>query len=216
MSAPGQILYLKIGQNCIVQQNIVRISDIAEMECPDRNVLQRVGRTVLCRFSDTDKKDSAMVCSILQIMELIHREFPLLEIISLGETDFVIRYIPKTEKQWLQYLKVAILSVLLFFGSAFSIMTFIQDAAVAELFDRLYDRVTGNRGEGINVLEVSFCIGIFVGIMFFYNHAGRKKIMEDPTPIQVAIRKYEQDVETTYIAAGMRKGKSADGKPRGT
>ncbi len=46
--------------------------------------------------------------------------------------------------------------------------------------------------------------------MVFYNHVGRKKITDDPTPIQAAMRKYEQDVDTAYIETSSRKGKNID------
>jgi stage V sporulation protein AA len=46
--------------------------------------------------------------------------------------------------------------------------------------------------------------------MIFYNHIGQKKITDDPTPIQVAMRKYEQDIDTTYIEASGREGSSID------
>jgi stage V sporulation protein AA len=57
---------------------------------------------------------------------------------------------------------------------------------------------------------VGFCIGLAAGIMIFYNHIGQKKITDDPTPIQVAMRKYEQDIDTTYIEASGREGSSID------
>lgn len=68
------------------------------------------------------------------------------------------------------------------------------------------DRYPTERG----VLEICFCIGLAIGIMVFYNHVGTKKITDDPTPIQVAMRKYEQDVDTTYIETSSRKGKSQE------
>ncbi len=108
----------------------------------------------------------------------------------------------------MQYLKTALVCVILFFGSAFTIMTFIEDVSVNKVFNALYTRVTGQVSNGAGVLEICFCIGLAIGIMVFYNHVGTKKITDDPTPIQVAMRKYEQDVDTTYIETSSRKGKS--------
>ena len=59
-------------------------------------------------------------------------------------------------------------------------------------------------------MEIGFCIGLPVGILIFYNHLGKKKLTDDPTPVQVAMRKYEQDVDTTYIESSSREGKSVD------
>ena len=49
-----------------------------------------------------------------------------------------------------------------------------------------------------------------IGILIFYNHIGKKKITDDPTPVQVAMRKYEQDVDMTYIEESSREGKTID------
>ncbi|MCC8149883.1 MAG: stage V sporulation protein AA [Lachnospiraceae bacterium] len=150
------------------------------------------------------------VISVLDVIEEIHKIYPALEIVSLGAPDFVVRYEPVREKSGAQLAKTAFLCVVLFFGSAFTIMTFIQDVSVGEVFDRFYMRVTGADPMGVTPLEIGFCIGLAFGIIFFYNHIGRKKITDDPTPIQVQMRKYEQDVDNTYIENSGRKGKEID------
>ena len=59
-------------------------------------------------------------------------------------------------------------------------------------------------------LEISYCIGVTVGILVFFNHVGKKKLTPDPTPIQVQLRKYEQDVDTTFIENSGRGGTEVD------
>lgn len=210
MSASNQTLYLKIEQNCIVYERPVRLDDIAQVECSDIGILRQVKQMDFYRFDGNEKSSFVQVFSVLRVIELIHKKYPALEIVNLGEPDFVIRYVPDPEKKGVQYLKVAILCVILFFGAAFTIMTFIEDVSVGEVFDTFYTRVTGFSPPDVSPLEVSFCIGLAVGIMVFYNHVGRKKITDDPTPIQVAMRKYEEDVDTTYIETSSRKGKNID------
>lgn len=210
MSASNRILYLKIEQNCIVTQRKVTMQDIAKIECADIGILRQVKQMDFFYFSGSEKKDFVQVFSILKVIQRIHEKYPSLDIENLGEADFVIRFVPVPEKKALQYGKVAILCAVLFFGSALTIMTFIEDVSMAKVFDNFYQRVTGNEAAGITSLEVFFCIGLAVGIMVFYNHIGHKKITDDPTPIQVAMRKYEQDVDTTFIESSSRKGKSND------
>ena len=47
-------------------------------------------------------------------------------------------------------------------------------------------------------------------IIIFFNHVGKKKITPDPTPMQVEMRKYETDIDTTFIENAERKGHSID------
>lgn len=210
MSVAGQTLYLKIEQNCIVYQRSVKLQDIASVECTDVGIRRQVLQEQVYYFSDNEKASFVQVFSILYIIQKIHEKYPSLDIENIGEPDFVIRYVPDPEKKTVQYIKTAIVCVILFFGSAFTIMTFIEDVSVTKVFDALYQRVTGQVATGVNALEVFFCIGLTIGIMVFYNHVGHKKITDDPTPIQVAMRKYEQDVDTTYIETSSRKGKNYD------
>lgn len=186
MSAAGQILYLKIEQNCIVYKRSVTLQDIASVECTDVGIRRQVLQEQIYYFSGNEKSSLVQVFSVLDVIRKIHEKYPALEVENIGEPDFVIRYVPEPEKKSVQYLKTALVCVILFFGSAFTIMTFIEDVSVNKVFDALYTRVTGQVSNGAGVLEICFCIGLAIGIMVFYNHVGTKKITDDPTPIQVA------------------------------
>ncbi|MCC8028857.1 MAG: stage V sporulation protein AA [Lachnospiraceae bacterium] len=210
MSTGGKTLYLKPSQNSIVSEKTVRLCDVAKLECADPALRRTVRRMEIYQFGGDGRKNRTQVFSVLYLIEQIHRVSPDLEIVNLGAPDFVVRYEPSPEKKAVQYLKVALVCVILFFGGAFTIMTFFQDVAVGEVFDHFYLRVAGMSPTGITPLEVSFCIGLAVGIMVFYNHVGRKKVTDDPTPIQAAMRKYEQDVDTAYIETSSRKGENID------
>lgn len=210
MKGSGQTLYLKIEQNCMVSGRKVRLGDIAKTECADEQLRRQVEQMEIYQFEGNNKKDFVQVFSVLRIIQLIHEHYPELEISNIGVPDFVIRYEPNPEKRGIQCLKAAVLCVILFFGAAFTIMTFIKDVSADEVFDQFYLRLTGTASTGITPLEVSFSIGLAVGIMIFYNHVGRKKLTDDPTPIQVAMRTYEADMDTAFIENSSRKGKSHD------
>ena len=160
--------------------------------------------------NQSKKKMQMQAFSVLKIIELIGQEFPSVEIQNIGEKDFVIEYVPKEEPKWLLYLKTAVLCVLIFFGSAFTIMTFNNDVGVGEVFADFYQQVMGTESDGFTVLEICYSIGLFLGITVFFNHVGHKKISPDPTPIQVEMRTYEKDVDTTFIENCGRNGTSND------
>ena len=95
---------------------------------------------------------------------------------------------------------------MIFFGSAFTIMAFNNDVCVREVFAKFYMQVMGKETSGFTELEVFYSIGIAFGILVFFNHVGRKKITPDPTPLQVEMRKYENDIDTTFIENSSRGG----------
>ena len=89
-------------------------------------------------------------------------------------------------------------------------MTFNEDVNVSGVFDKIYLMVTGSEQTGGSILEICYAIGIPIGIIVFYNHFKRRDIKNDPTPIQVEMRTYEKDVDTTFIENCGRKGNSND------
>ena len=78
-------------------------------------------------------------------------------------------------------------------------MTFNNDVDIPALFEQIYTQGHRAATTGNTVLEISYSIGIGLGILFFFNHFGRMKLTDDPTPMQVQMRLYEDDINTTII-----------------
>ena len=89
-------------------------------------------------------------------------------------------------------------------------MAFNNDVAVGDIFSKLYYQVMGTPSDGVTEIEICYSIGLAIGITLFFNHVGKKKITPDPTPMQVEMRKYEKDIDTTFIENAERKGHSID------
>jgi stage V sporulation protein AA len=205
----SEILYIKIDQNIEVDHIDVRLGDVAKLECTNASVKNRLKTLKLLKIQA--EKSSRYIFSILKVVELIHEIYPDLEIQNLGETDFIIDYESSeyARERW-SFVKVALVCVTIFIGSAFSIMTFNNDVGVSQVFDQVYLLLTGQQSDGFTILEVTYSVGIAVGIIIFYNHFGGKRITKDPTPMEVQIRQYEDDVNTTLIEGCNRKETSID------
>ena len=61
------------------------------------------------------------------------------------------------------------------------------------------DFITGQTSGHFTVLEITYSIGIGLGVLFFFNHFGHMKITDDPTPMQIQMRLYEENVNKTLI-----------------
>lgn len=214
MSQENPTLYLKIPQNILVKEYEVKLCDIAKMECTDVRILGQLKNKKIYTFPkdlNTSHKHRLQAFSVLKIISQIHEDFPELEVSNVGETDFLVECRKGVaERQWLDVVKTAVLCVIIFFGAAFTIMAFNNDVAAGEVFDKLYFQVMGKRSNGRTELEICYAIGMPIGIMLFYNHVGKKKVTHDPTPIQVEMRKYEQDVDSTFLQNAGREGASID------
>lgn len=209
MGAQGKI-YLKIDVHSLVTTEKVYLKDVSKLEGVEEDLLFQIKEIELYEFEATTKKQ-LVVFSVLKVIELIHKNFPDLDIEPLGEEDFIIEYKGRsTNKVWLEKIKLAAICVITFFGAAFTIMAFNNDISINGVFERFYMQMVGNQKPQVTELEVCYSIGIALGILIFFNHIGRKKITPDPTPIQVELRKYENDINETFIVNASRKGHSED------
>ena len=210
----NQTLYLKIGQDTVVTDRHVKLSDIAKMECTDKALLRQLKQKKIYSFSDIDtgkRENTLVVFSVLKIIELIHEEYPLLIVNNEGEKDFIVEYKGKPAKSvWISRGKTVLLCILIFFGAAFTIMAFNNDVGVSDIFAKFYYQVTGTESDGFTEIEICYCIGLSVGILVFFNHVGRKKITSDPTPIQIEMCKYESDLFDALIENSGKRGHSID------
>jgi len=217
MSANNETVYIKIDQNVLVTDSSVTIGDISSVTCANESMARQIRQIKIFQFPEKGingkklPKIQRKVFSILKIVELIHKVYPGAEIDNEGEADFVLEY--KHGKETPKAItagKTILLCILIFFGAAFTIMSFNNDIAITELFGKLYLQIAGKESNGITELEICYCIGLAFGILIFFNHVGSKKLTPDPTPIQVEMRKYEQDIDTTYIENSSRGGVEAD------
>lgn len=199
----SDVLYLKIGKNTQVDKKDVSLGDVAEMECANRDIVNKLKTVKLLRIPDD--KHNRQVVSVMKVMELILNECPSLQIDNIGETDFVVTYkVQKNIPKVYVFLKVAFVCAILFFGAAFSIMAFNEDAGVTDMFKKFYTLITGTQSDGFTVIEFSYSLGLAVGIIIFYNHFGKVNITKDPTPIEVEMRTYEDEINTVLVEAANR------------
>ena len=101
--------------------------------------------------------------------------------------------------------------VLSFFGAAFSIMAFNNDIGITNLFGQLYRQFTGEASNGFTVLEITYSLGVGIGILIYFNHFSKKKRVTDPSPLEVEMRTYEDEVNATVIEAEEREMEGQEG-----
>lgn len=208
--ANGETLYLKIDRNVQVHDERVTIGDIAQILCTDKPT-ENLVKTIRVPTA-VNGRPGRHAMSVLEIMELIQKEVQGLEINNIGEFDFIITYEErKHPKEGVAWLKTVFVALLAFFGAAFTIMTFNNDVDIPKLFAQIYQQFTGAQSDGFTVLELCYSLGIGLGILLFFNHFAGRKLTADPTPLEVEMRTYEDEVDTTLIERSRRepKGKGA-------
>ena len=94
--------------------------------------------------------------SAMDLIDLIQKKEPNLDITHIGEPDFILTYQqPDTPHILFHWVKTVFVCLASFFGAAFSIMTFNADADVEKLFQQIYEQVTGPVSSGFTILEIT-------------------------------------------------------------
>lgn len=209
MAVKQETLYIKGDKNIEVTKPEVTLGDILSMECSNQNVIPRLKTIKVMKMQE--KNGQRKVISILKIIKLIHEIYPNMDVQNLGETDIIVTYEEQKTTGMISHLiKIGFTAVLTFTGAAFAIMTFNNDVSVRKLFSQIYQLMTGIKPQGSTILELSYSIGLTIGILLFFNHFGKKKFSVDPTPLEVQMRTYENEIQTTLVENASRKGKELD------
>ena len=196
-------LYIQIDQNVEVHHPHIYLQDIVRLSCSNTKLLNRL-RVMPVTNLDPDKP-GRYVLSSMDLIKDIQQKEPEVDITTIGESTFIITYQKEGSVNIiLRWCKVIFVCLATFFGEGFSIMTLNNDVDIPALFEQIYTQVTGQAANGFSVLEISYSMGIGLGVLFFFNHFGRMKLTDDPTPMQVQMRLYEDDVNTTVIEDASR------------
>ena len=209
MPSEGKTLYIKGDRDVEVTKPDVALGDLLSMECTDKLMLAKIKTLKIIRFKKSGKQ--RCVVSVLKIIACIHEKFPEADVQNLGEIDIIVTYEDqKTPALAWHIIKTVFVAAVTFFGAAFSIMAFNNDVDVTKLFGQIYELVTGQEAGGFTILEIAYSVGVTAGILIFFNHFGKKRFTVDPTPMEIQMRLYENDIQTTLIENSERRGEEID------
>lgn len=202
-------VYLKCNRSVEVRSQDVYIKDLGSVWCSDKTVNAKVKSLKVHHFQKDGIKRCVVSC--LKLVESMEECCSGISVEVVGEADVLIEWVDVNKhKNWQQWLKIALVCLVSFFGTGFTIMAYHNDVGINEVFTEVYRMVMNQEPQGLNVLEVTYSIGLALGIVVFFNHVGGRRLTKDPTPIEVAMRNYEKDVDMTLVEQADREGKEED------
>lgn len=216
MTSFNEHIYIQMDEHVRTKHTKVFLKDIAHVLCTSKEIQNKLEK--ICVFTFQNRKEKKQVISLLYVYELIetmlqnnnknHKEnMPkwAAEIHSVGAGDCLVEYYKeKQEKALNKFLKVAGVSLVTFFGAAFSIMTYNQDAEVEEVFQTLYAllQIPVNRQW---ILELAYSIGIGLGVIVFFHHFDQKSTCT-PTTMEIQMNQYEKNIVDAAVTKAERVG----------
>nr|WP_291235005.1 stage V sporulation protein AA [Frisingicoccus sp.] len=197
-------LYIKLDEHVRTEKKDVPLSKVAGVYCQDEELKSQAEKVIVYSFQEGEKEKA--VFSLIYIYKKIYECMGKnIQIHSVGASECLVDWIQeKRPSKLLGYVQVVLVGLVTFFGAAFTIMTYNADAGVPDVFRTLYEIFTGRSG-GNGVLELTYSIGIGIGVIVFFHHF-EKKGRKTPTAMEVQMNKYEKDVVDSYVKYEERRG----------
>ena len=202
-------IYLKMDASIKTSSEKICIGDLGKLYCKEMSVVSKLKTIPVYHLKVEDH--NRCVIGVLKVIELIHEYYPTFTVDVVGETECVVdRISKKSPAPFWEWIKVAFISAICFFGTMFTIMAYHNDINLVSMFQDFHMMVTGRENDGFSPLEASYSIGLSLGIIIFYNHLGKRKLTPDPTPVSVEMKNYENDVNRAIVELANREEKTID------
>jgi stage V sporulation protein AA len=172
----------------------VVLKDIAQIIAPDA-YLSELQSMMIHQLTEMDR--NIVVIDVMKVIHLITGRFKEAEIQTIGPAQTIIEVTYKKKKVSLPFF--LLIWFLLFFGSAMAIMNFHDDVSMKSVQEKIYTIITGKRDAKPLLFQIPYSIGLGLGMIIFFNHVFKKRLNEEPSPLEVEMFNYQMDIDNYVI-----------------
>jgi len=172
----------------------ILVKDIAQI-IADENISEQLMNLPIYKVSEKDQ--NMIVIDVMKVIQFINRKNRNLDIQTIGPTEVIIEVI--AQKRKVSFLLFLLVWLLLFFGAALTIMNFHEDVSMQRVQLRIYTMMTGEVDKKPLIFQIPYSIGLGLGMILFFNHLFKKRLNEEPSPLEVEMFNYQMDLDH-YIA----------------
>ncbi|MGP7816129.1 stage V sporulation protein AA [Niallia sp. 01092] len=191
----GEIIYIRMRHR--IQKKLhdqVLLKDLAQLVATDTliNSLKDV-----CIYEISEKDRNIIIIDSTQLIRKIRTISEDIEIQLIGPAQTIIEVVYK--KKRVSTPLFLLVWLFLFVGSALTIMNFHEDVSMQYVHQRLYRLITGKEVEKPLLFQIPYSIGLGLGMIIFFNHVFKKRLNEEPSPLEVEVFNYQQSLDQYVI-----------------
>ncbi|MCA0990854.1 stage V sporulation protein AA [Pseudalkalibacillus hwajinpoensis] len=191
----SEMIYLRLRQKKKVPPNKeLLIGDIAQLIGEDKNCA-KVEKIPIYQVTKEDK--NLVVIDVMKVITAIQKVMNYIEVQVVGPTQTIVEV--QYPKKKLAPVYFVFIWFLLFIGAALAIMNFHEDVSMREVHQQIYKIVTGIDNPKPLLLQVPYSFGLGIGMVLFFNHLFKKRFNEEPSPLEVEMFNYQQDLDQYVI-----------------
>jgi len=185
-------LYIRLKKKItLARHDEVLVKHIAYIHSAETKIKRDIEQLSLHTL--TEKDGQYVVIDSFMLLAMLQKKFPQLESEIIGPTETIIEI--QSKKVRPNILFILFIWVVLFIGTTMTIMNFHYDVSMPEVHQKLYFIFTGERVEQPLWIQVPYSIGLGAGMILFLNHWFKKRLNEEPSPLEIELFKYEQNIE---------------------
>ncbi|MCY9517192.1 stage V sporulation protein AA [Paenibacillus apiarius] len=185
----------------------VRLGDVAEV-IVDSAWEAKLKHLVL--LNPKPKDGNILLVDMMAIVRAIKAVAPALGIECFGQPHTLVEIVKQAKRP--NPFFIAIVWLLLFFGSGLAIMNFHADVSMLQVHHRIIELLTGRKEASSFWFQACYSIGIGLGMVIFFNHIFRKKFNEEPTPLEVEMYLYQENLNQYIVTEEYQRLREADEK----
>jgi stage V sporulation protein AA len=188
-------VYIRMRNRVQVKPNeSVFLKDIAQIISAEE-IHSTLEKLPVHKVSPED--NNIIIIDVMKVVRMITKKFPTVEVQAIGPTQTIIEVLLK--KSPVSYSLFLVVWLLLFIGSAITIMNFHEDVSMQAVHQRIYTMITGKQESKPLLLQIPYSFGLGLGMILFFNHFFKKRINEEPSPLEVEMFKYQQSLDQYVI-----------------
>ncbi|WP_438445536.1 stage V sporulation protein AA [Gorillibacterium sp. sgz5001074] len=157
-----------------------------------------------------EKDGNLILVDMMQVVKLVRELDPRMQVEHFGDPHTIVEIAERERKR--HPLLIAAVWLLLFIGSGLAIMNFHEDVSMPEVHLRIYELLTGERPTHPYWLQIPYSFGIGAGMILFFNHWFKRKFNEEPSPLEVEMFLYQQNMNHYVVAEEYAKMPPGGGK----
>ncbi|KKI93090.1 stage V sporulation protein AA [Bacillus sp. SA1-12] len=193
-------VYIRLRHRIQVHPNDVITIDKVALVVGDKELTEQLRELFIHKIKPSDK--NMVVIDVMHVIKEIHKFDPHIDVQAIGSSQTVIEIV--FEKKKLSPLLFCAVWLLLFIGAGLAIMNFHEDVSMQQVHQRIHKIVTGKTNTQPLLLQIPYSIGLGLGMVLFFNHLFKKRINEEPSPLEVEIFNYQLDLDK-YVAMNENK-----------
>lgn len=195
-----ETIYIKMRQRLQVSPDYrLKLKDVAQISASEHT---RISLQDLPVYEITKADKTHVVIDAMIILAAIHSYSKQYDVNLIGPSQTIVEIL--YDRKASNPIFFVAVWLLLFVGAGLAIIYFHEDVSMQQVHARLYYMITGEVNTKPLIMQIPYSVGLGLGMILFFNHLFKKRINEEPSPLEVEMFQYQQSLDQ-YVMMNQNK-----------